>query len=74
MFGVDWISWDLQALATPTRYAYWVLVVCFTVLGGTARVHRTPARNGQDFLLPTGVVVAYCQEPVQQVLANIRDS
>ena len=30
-----------------------VVVVCFTVLGGTARAHRTPAQNGQDFLVPT---------------------
>ena len=30
-----------------------VPVACFTVLGGTARAHRTPAPSGQDFLVPT---------------------
>ena len=30
-----------------------VVVVCFTVLGGTTKVHRTPAQNKQDFLVPT---------------------
>ena len=30
-----------------------VEVVRFTVLGGTARAHRTPAQQGQDFLVPT---------------------
>ena len=32
--------------------AFWACV-CLTVLGGTARAHRTPDQNGQDFLVPT---------------------
>ena len=31
----------------------WCIVVCFTVLGGSARAHRTPAKKRQDFLVPT---------------------
>ena len=30
-----------------------LVAACVTVLGGTARAHRTPAPNGQDFLVPT---------------------
>ena len=30
------------------------VVVCLTVLVGTARAHRTPAPIGHDFLIPCG--------------------
>ena len=46
--------------------------VCFTVLGGTARAHRTPAQNGQYFLVPTekrltAVAIAYPVHACTQV-------
>ena len=39
---------------TPLPTSSVVVVVCFAVLGGIARAHRTPAqKRAEDFLVPT---------------------
>ena len=46
--GVEGVDWG----AAPQHCTPWharVVVVCFTVLGGTARAHRTPAQKRAGF-------------------------